>query len=131
MIVLVLVVLIGLPIAGVIFAVGSKGAYKGIGGGPLSMDRAGEGGDGIAATREEVRQMVEAANYRREKRGDDRVDVDAEVERLMAAVHSDDPELREEIRQVVLANNERRERRGEEPLDVDEEVARRLRATDI
>jgi hypothetical protein len=75
--------------------------------------------------------MVEAANYRREKRGEDLVDVDDEVERLMSAVHSEDPELREEIRQVVVANNERRARRGEEPLDVDEEVTRRLRAIDI
>ena len=130
MVVLVLVVLISLPVAGVIFAVGSKGAYKGIGGGPLSMDRADSKEDEIAATREEVRQMVEAANYRREQRGDERIDVEAEVERLMSAVHSDDPQLREEIRQVVLANNERRERRGEEPLDVDEEVARRLEAID-
>ena len=130
MVVLVLVVLIALPVAGVIFAVGSKGAYRGIGGGPLSMDRTESGEDGATATREEIRQMVEAANYRREQRGDESVDVEAEVERLMSAVHSDDPELREEIRQVVLANNERRERRGEQPLDVDEEIARRLEAID-
>lgn len=133
MLVLVLVVVIALPLAGVIFAIGSKGAYRDIGGGHLSMDRNDperSSGDSAAATREEIRQMVEASNFRREQRGEEAVEVDAEVERLMSAVDSDDPELREEIRQVVLANNERRERRGEEPLDVDEEVSRRLRAID-
>lgn len=80
--------------------------------------------------RDEVRQMVEAANYRRERRGEDALAVDAEVDRLMSEVGSADPELREEIRQVVISNNERRLRRGEEPLDVDEEVSRRLRAID-
>ncbi len=133
MLVLIVVVVIALPLAGAIFAIGSKGAYKGIGGGPLSIDRedpgkADEGGSAVA--RDEVRQMVEAANFRKERRGEDPVDVDAEVERLMNAVHSEDPELREEIRQVVIANNERRVRRGEEPLDVDEEISRRLRAID-
>lgn len=133
MVVLLVVVVIALPLAGAIFAIGSRGAYRGIGGGPLSMDREdpdqASGGD-TATAKEEVRQMVEAANYRREKRGEDLVDVDEEVERLMSAVHSEDPELREEIRQVVVANNERRARRGEAPLDVDEEVTRRLRAID-
>jgi len=133
MVVLLVVVVIALPLAGAIFAIGSRGAYRGIGGGPLSMDREdpdrASSGD-AASAKEEVRQMVEAANYRREKRGEDLVDVDEEVERLMSAVHSEDPELREEIRQVVVANNERRARRGEEPLDVDEEVTRRLRAID-
>lgn len=133
MVVLLVVVVIALPLAGAIFAIGSRGAYRGIGGGPLSMDREdpdqASSGD-AASAKEEVRQMVEAANYRREKRGEDLVDVDDEVERLMSAVHSEDPELREEIRQVVVANNERRARRGEEPLDVDEEVTRRLRAID-
>lgn len=132
MVVLLVVVVVALPLAGVAFAIGSRGAYRGIGGGPLSMDREDPdqtGGDS-ASTREEVRQMVEAANYRRETRGEEPVDVDAEVERLMSAVHSEDPELREEIRQVVIANNDRRIRRGEDPLDVDEEVTRRLRAID-
>lgn len=133
MVVLLVVVVIALPLAGAAFAIGSRGVYRGIGGGPLSMDREDPdqaGGDNSASAKEEVRQMVEAANYRRETRGENPVDVDAEVERLMSAVHSEDPELREEIRQVVIANNDRRIRRGEDPLDVDEEVTRRLRAID-
>lgn len=88
------------------------------------------GGADAASARDEVRQMVEAANYRKQRRGENTLDVDAEVERLMKAVHSEDPELRAEIEQVVIANNERRMRRGEDPLDVDEEVTRRLRAFD-
>jgi len=133
MLVLVLVVVIALPLAGVIFAIGSKGAYRGIGGGPLSMDREDpdrQAGEDAGSARDEVRQMVEAANFRRERRGESTVEVEAEVERLMSSVHSEDPELREEIRQIVIANNERRERRGEEPLDVDEEITRRLKAID-
>ena len=62
------------------------------------------------------------------------LDVDAEVERLMALDPAAQPEadqqdaaLREEVRQLVVARNERRAARGEPPLDVEAEVDRQLR----
>ena len=128
MIVLVLVVVVALPLAGAAFAVGSRRAYRDIGGGRFSMDRADPAEEDARHTaKEEVRQMVEAANFRRERRGEEVLDVDTEVDRLMRDVGSSDPQLREEIRQIVVANNERRLRRGEKPLDVEAEVGRRLR----
>jgi hypothetical protein len=81
----------------------------------------------------EIRQMVEAKSYRRAARGDEPLDIDAEVERLLAETEAGpgagiDRELREEVRQLVLARNERRMRRGEPPLDVQAEIERQLRS---
>lgn len=81
---------------------------------------------------EEVRQLVEAANVRRERRGEPQLDVDSEVERLLTEgtgeLGPDDAaELREEIRRQVLATNMKRTERGERPLDVETEVERWLR----
>lgn len=80
----------------------------------------------------EVRQMVEAKSYRRQARGGEPLDVDAEVERLLREAERSpaagiDRELREEIRQLVLARNERRMRRGEQPLEVEAEIERQVR----
>jgi hypothetical protein len=80
---------------------------------------------GLRERDEEVRQMLEASNERRTRRGEDRLDVEAELERLTAPVA--DPALREEVRDFVIARNERRIARGQQPLDVDAEVERRLR----
>ena len=76
--------------------------------------------------------MVEAKSYRRQARGGQPLDIDAEVERLLGETDPGpavaiDRELREEVRQLVLARNERRMRRGEQPLDVEAEVERQLR----
>ena len=76
--------------------------------------------------------MVEAKSYRRQARGGEPLDVEAEVERLLSETDSHpaagiDRELREEVRQLVLARNERRMRRGEQPLDVEAEIERQLR----
>jgi hypothetical protein len=60
-------------------------------------------------------------------RGEEPLDVEAEMAALLQATSSQDPELREEVRQHVIARNERRMRRGEEPLDVESEVERHLR----
>ena len=64
---------------------------------------------------EEVRQMLEARNARRRRRGEPEVDVEAEL-----------AQLRDEIRQLVIARNHRRARKGLAPLDVDAEIAREL-----
>lgn len=139
-IVLLLLIVVVVPIATVAFARSGKG-YSEIGKGQFAVDF---DEDAKAADHEELRQLVEAKAYRQLQRGEQPVDVDEEVERLIsgdAAPEPDpdkpvaedpfasDPEMaqiREEIRQVVVAVNERRERQGEPPLDVEAEVDRRL-----
>jgi hypothetical protein len=78
----------------------------------------------------EIRQMLQARSDRRVRRGEQPLDVDAEVARLQTQpAHgggSKDPGLAEEVRQLVVARNERRARRGEPPLDVEAEVQRTL-----
>ena len=77
---------------------------------------------------EELRQMVEAKSHRRVARGEDPLDVDAEIAELTAPPPAvEDPALREEVRQLVVARNARRARKGEPPLDVESEVERQLR----
>jgi hypothetical protein len=75
---------------------------------------------------EEVRQMLEARNARRRRRGEAEIDVEQEVRRLTAPTPAVDAELREEIRDMVVARNHRRARRGESALDVDAEVERQI-----
>lgn len=80
---------------------------------------------------EEVRQFVEAANVRRERRGEPQLDVDAEVQRLLTErpgelAPDNEAQLREEIRQQVLTTNMKRTQRGEPPLDVEAEIERWL-----
>jgi hypothetical protein len=72
----------------------------------------------------EIRQMLQARNARRERRGEAPIDVEAELARLTAP--QIDPELRQEIRELVIARNHRRERAGKPPLDVDAEVEREI-----
>jgi hypothetical protein len=74
----------------------------------------------------EIRQMLEARNARRARRGEPPIDVDAELQRLTAP--QIDSELRSEIRQLVIARNHRRARQGKPPLDVETEVERQLRS---
>jgi len=141
--VLILLCVIVFPIAAIAFARSGK-VYDEIGKGRFAVDfdesREGE-------HHEEVRQLVEAKAYRQARRGEQPVDVEAEVDRLIrgdrdhedppepesatasALVEPSDPELaqiRAEIRQVVVAKNESRVRRGQEPLDVESEVDRML-----
>ena len=122
-------------VAAIMFIRSGK-ALKSLGGGRWSIDRDDDGdgrggrdGEGEAEAREEVRQMVEARDYRLRRRGDDGIDVEAEVTRLTGIEQGPEGDVAAwtvEIRQLVIANNERRRRRGEEPLDVEAEVARRL-----
>lgn len=73
---------------------------------------------------EEIRQMLEARNARRLRRGEAPLDLEAEMSRLTAAPV--DSELRAEIRELVRARNYRRTRSGKPPLDVEAEVRREL-----
>src|SRR5215218_3118432 len=131
-------VVVAVPFAILSFALGAKGALGQIGKGPLSIEQEmpqSEGGSSAPASGEareaEVRQMVEAKAYRQAARGEEPLDIEAEVKRLLddrpAPSLAGDTGLREEVRQLVVARNERRKRKGEEPLDVDSEVERQLR----
>jgi hypothetical protein len=72
----------------------------------------------------EIRQMLEARNSRRARRGESMLDIEAELARLTAP--SIDDELRQEIRDLVVARNHRRARKGQPPLDIEAEVAREI-----
>jgi hypothetical protein len=132
-IVLVAVVVIAALIA-VWTLVSSGEAWDRIGKGGLALrdgsDRppGGTPPSGPAFMRErddEIRQMLAARNERRVRRGEEPLDLDAELARLTAPAI--DPALREEIRQLVLARNSRRARQGKEPLDVEAEIERQVR----
>jgi hypothetical protein len=76
--------------------------------------------------------MIQARSDRGVTKGREALDVEAEVEKLLAADPGgpslgDDRALREEVRQLVIARNERRQRQGKEPLDVEREIERQLR----
>jgi hypothetical protein len=98
----------------------------------LLMDRdlsasAQPGSAGAISERDiEIRQMLEARNARRARRGEAPVDVEQELKRLTAP--RIDSELRGEIRDLVLARNHRRARLGKPPLDVDAELERQIAA---
>jgi hypothetical protein len=90
---------------------------------------------GAAAERTaEIRQMVEAANARRLRRGEPPRDVEAEVARLSAVqapapdpgTGRPDAEVVEEVRALVRLRNERRVRKGLDPLEEESEVRREL-----
>ena len=94
---------------------------------PRGVAAAAGGAVSRAERDDEIRQMLEARNARRAARGEDVVDVEAELQALTRPRAAPDAELREEVRALVKARNERRIARGEEPLDVETEVERRLR----
>jgi len=109
--------------------IGTDRTYGEIGGGGIAHDEDG-GGAPISADAErdmEIRQMLEARNARRARRGEQQQDVEAELAALTRPATVVDDELREEIRQHVVARNARRVRAGGQPLDVDEEIERRIR----
>ncbi len=139
--VILIVALVAVPIAGIAFAMGAGNALREIGKGPLSVefdqdlprgmrDTDAED-DSSRAREEEIRQLLEAKAYRQAERGDRPVDVDTELERLLAQSDAvdpaTDPALRAEVRQLVVARNARRERQGKPALDVEAEVERQLR----
>ncbi len=73
---------------------------------------------------DEIRQLLEARNARRARRGEAPIDVEGELQRL--TVPRIDADLREEIREMVLARNYRRVRLGKPPLDVSAEIERQI-----
>jgi hypothetical protein len=87
----------------------------------------GPGADSSAALLErdtEIRQLLEARNVRRKRRGEPPIDVEQELTRLTTPQIDD--ELRGEIRDLVIARNHRRVRAGKPPLDVEVEVERQI-----
>jgi hypothetical protein len=72
----------------------------------------------------EIRQLLEARNARRARRGEPPIDVEQELRRLTAP--QIDSELRSEIRDLVIARNHRRARQGKPPLDVETEIEREI-----
>jgi hypothetical protein len=109
---------------------GSGRIYRGLGreGGMDMRREAGGASDGSAEAQEEIRQMLEAKSARRQARGEEPLDLDAELAALSEAPAGADAGLRDEVRQLVIARNERRSRQGKQPLDVDQEVERQLRS---
>jgi hypothetical protein len=134
--VLIVVSIVAVVVAAISFS-GSGKIYKGLGRtGPFSMEEdaptsaAARSAPAAATTpeaREEIRQMLEAKNSRRQARGQAPLDVEAEVANLTRPQVPKDAALREEVRQLVVARNERRARQGKPPLDVEEEIDRQLR----
>jgi len=130
-----LVVVIGGAIIAVITFIGTGKLYEQIGRGGLSIredddgrpSASGAAGAAVSARErdDEIRQLLTARNDRRVRRGEEPIDVEAELARLTAP--QIDAALKDEIRQLVIARNDRRVRRGEEPLDVDAEVERQVR----
>lgn len=74
----------------------------------------------------EIRQLLEARNLRRQRRGEPPLDVEAELQRLTAPAIDD--ELRQEIRDLVIARNHRRTRAGKPPLDIEAEIEREIKS---
>ncbi len=72
----------------------------------------------------EIRQLLEARNVRRQRRGEAPLDVEQELKRLTAP--RIDAQLRSEIRDLVIARNHRRARSGKPPLDVEAEIEREI-----
>jgi hypothetical protein len=138
--VLAAITLLIVPIAAVSF-IRSGGAWREIGKGrfgvmnsmpPPRMAQPSPEID-LAIQAAEARQMIEAKSYRRVERGEEPLDVEAEVAELLGSdlcgarrKRNLDEKLRDEVRELVVARNERRMRRGEEPLDVEAEVERQV-----
>ena len=125
-----IVVIVGAVVAAATLVTSGK-AYDQIGKGGLSL---GDGTDrpagtptdagSLAVRDDEIRQMLHARNERRIRKGEEPVDVDAELAALTRT--RVDPALLAEVRELVESRNRRRLRQGKEPVDVEAEVARQL-----
>ncbi|MDQ2675594.1 MAG: hypothetical protein M3Y34_02200 [Actinomycetota bacterium] len=133
-----LIVLVAIPIGAISF-IGSGEAFRQIGRGPLSIEQdfpqGRAGGPSAPVSSEvreaEIRQFLEARSYRLAAKGERPIDVEAELERILADERSSgslirDAQLVSEVRELVEASNARRIRMGREPLDVEAEVKRQL-----
>jgi hypothetical protein len=92
-------------------------------GGPAGHVRSA-GAEPPGVREEEIRQMLEARNARRVRRGEQPLDVEEELGRLTRP--RIDPALRGEIRDLVVARNYRRARAGKPALDIEAEVERQI-----
>ncbi len=117
-------------VIGIVALIHSGRAWDDYGKNALVMDREPSssprpGSPGASAERdEEIRQLLEARNLRRARRGEAPVDVEVELERLVAPRVDD--AMRAEIRELMVARNYRRARQGKPPLDVESEVERAI-----
>jgi hypothetical protein len=73
----------------------------------------------------EIRQLLEARNARRLRRGEPPIDIEEEL-RHLTTTPAIDADLRGEIRDLVIARNHRRARAGKPPLDVEAEIERQI-----
>jgi hypothetical protein len=127
---LIWIVLIVAAVIAIAAMTSSNKTWEDLGKDRLLMDRdipASPRAGSVAASRErdeEIRQMLEARNARRLRRGEEPVDVEQELRELTGP--QVDPQLRQEIRQLVEARNYRRARAGKPPLDVDAEIEREI-----
>ncbi len=119
--VLAILIAVGMLVAG-------RKTWEDFGKGQFVMDRdPRQHGQAAVAERDtEIRQLLEARNERRARRGETPIDVDDELARLTTPAPAVDPALREEIRQLVVARNHRRVRAGKPPLDVESEIEREI-----
>ena len=135
---IILIVAVAIPLGAISF-LGAGNAFKQIGKGGLSIEQEPKPKPGSAPNpippelrESEIRQMLEAKAYRQRSRGEEPLDVDAELARLLAdepgggGALRRDAELVAEVRTLVEASNARRLRMGREPLDVEAEVERQL-----
>jgi hypothetical protein len=140
--VILIIVFAAIPIAAVAFIAGAGNALRQVGKGGLSVEFESDLPQGLRdsdaeatsdeAREDEIRQLLEAKAYRQQARGEQPIDIDTELDRLLAsepagARPGEDPELREEVRQLAIARNARRVRQGKEPLDLEAEIERQLR----
>jgi hypothetical protein len=137
--VILLIVIVAIPIGALSF-IGSGEAFRQIGRGPLSIEQdfpqGSTGGPSAPVSAEvreaEIRQFLEAKSYRLATRGEKPLDIEAELERILAGERvgggslARDAQLVSEVRELVEASNARRIRMGREPLDVEAEVKRQL-----
>jgi hypothetical protein len=125
----VIIVVMAVSVIGAIVALVLTGrTWKEVGKNSLVLDRdAPRGPAGAMPAHErdaEIREMLQARNARRIRRGEAPIDVESELARLTAPLV--DPELRQEIRDLVIARNNRRVRAGKPALDVDAEIEREI-----
>jgi hypothetical protein len=109
--------------------IATRKTWQDFGKGQFVMDRdesRPSAGAAMAERDTEIRQLLEARNARRARRGEAPIDVEQELARLTAPAV--DPGLRDEIRQLVVARNYSRVRAGKPPLDVEAEIEREITA---
>ena len=127
--IVILAVIVGAAAVAVMLLLTTASTWRDYGRGHLSMDtdtshRSGGASADELEREQEIRQLLEARNALRSRRGRPTLDVEHELQRLTGP--KIDASLREEIREMVIARNHRRRRVGKPPLDVEAEVERKV-----